>query len=178
MWKRGEIRKGTRWENENNLDFGLDYHPDIIYSLHLKHKFDRTDSLGGEATIWVFSVKQIRALSQRTHTVPMECGHLYQPQIHNKEALWCRTKAKTVTLAIRFDELRLSPGTLGSLVYSLQNNDWTNSRHRDCQVRIGLTRSKQKTIPIWAHICSDLAAPSYRAWYFFCPKIEICFYEF
>lgn len=25
-------------------------------SLHLKHKFEMTDSLGGEATTWVFSV--------------------------------------------------------------------------------------------------------------------------
>lgn len=54
-------------------------------SLHLKHKSEMTDSLGGEATTWVFSVNQIYVLS---HIVPMECGHLYTPQIHNQEALW------------------------------------------------------------------------------------------
>lgn len=50
------------------FDCGLDSHQEIIISLHLKHRFEMTDdSLGREVTIWVFSVNQIRALSQCTY---------------------------------------------------------------------------------------------------------------
>lgn len=62
-----------------------------------------TDSLGGEATTWVFSVNQIYVLS---HIVPMECGYLYESQSTTKRPSG--------------DELRLSAGTLCSLAYNTQ----------------------------------------------------------